>query len=101
MSRLQSYFGRRLPVPTVALAGLTLAGWLGRWHWGADLAAQFVPHYAVAALLLCLGLSCLRRPAWAGVAAVVLCAQLILLLPYYLAPSGILGPRATASCWET
>jgi endonuclease/exonuclease/phosphatase (EEP) superfamily protein YafD len=92
MSRLRQYFARRLPILTLLLAALSLTGWLGRWHWGADLAANFVPQYAGAAALLLVGLLWLGRWGWAAGAAVLLCTQLILLLPYYVAPRRDLPP---------
>ena len=64
----------------LALASaLTLAG---RWHWLADLASHFVPHFTVAGVLLFIGLVWSRRYRWAVLALLLAAGNGYLLSPY-------------------
>lgn len=83
-------------VPAMALAGITLAAFFGRWFWLADIAANFRPQYLVA--LLVLG-AVLMMGKWRITGAITLAAaalNLVVVLPLFIGSPGEAAASAPA-----
>ncbi|MFM8413809.1 MAG: endonuclease/exonuclease/phosphatase family protein [Planctomycetota bacterium] len=80
-----------LDLPAYAVAGVTLAGFLGRWHWLLDLTSHFRWYWLVAAVAW-LAVAAWRRsrPArWCLVLAAT--ANAVAMLPFWLPPAADSG----------
>jgi len=76
------FLAPRLAALTLVLALATALTLAGRWHWLADLASHFVPHYTVAGALLFIGLVWSRSYRWAVLALLLTAGNGYRLWPY-------------------
>ncbi len=75
-------------------AAASLAGRLGDLHWRLDLASHFRPYYALAFALAAAALAAQRRRLAAGLAGLLLAAELAAIAPLWLAGPAPAGPPA-------
>lgn len=75
-------------------AAASAAGWLGGLDWRLDLAAHFRPYYALAALLALALAGALGRRLVAGLAGLLLAAELAAIAPLWLGGPAPTGPAA-------
>ncbi len=76
------FLAPRLAALTLVLALATALTLVGRWHWLADLASHFVPHYTAAGVLLFIGLVWSRSYRWAVLALLLAAGNGYRLSPY-------------------
>lgn len=83
----RGFLARRARFLVLLSAAVTLAGWLGAFHWFLELFSHFVAWYALGSLVLAVFLALIGRHRWAAAAGLLCILQVAAPLSWYL-PSG-------------